>query len=259
VRLALGDGREIEGTLLIGADAAASPTRRLLGIETAGHAYHQDALVAHVSSARPHAGTARQRFLPGGPLAFLPLPDGRCSIVWSVARAEAARLLQLDAASFGHELTTASGHCLGDCVLTTPIAAFPLQLQYATDYVRGRGVLVGDAAHAVHPLAGQGLNLGLMDCAALAQVLAEAAECGAGRSDRRVLRRYERWRRAENLMAVAALDGLERLFSSDQPAVLQLRMAGLGAVARLPFVKRDFAARALGLRGDVPRFLTVEA
>ena len=259
VRLRLDDGRELRGALLIAADGAESTTRRLLGIETAGHAYHQDALVAHVRTERPHRNTAWQRFLPTGPLAFLPLPDGRSSIVWSVLRPQAARLRAMDRASFADALTKSSGAFLGGCELTTPLASFPLQLQYALDYVRPRAVLVGDAAHAVHPLAGQGLNLGFLDCAALADVL-QGAERGPGSretsvGDARLLRRYERWRRSENLLAASALDALERLFASENPLVAQARIRGLNAVARVPFVKRHLAARALGVSGDIPAFL----
>ncbi len=256
-RIRLGDGRELRGKLLIGADGADSKTRELLRIDTAGHAYHQDALVAHVRTAKPHRNTAWQRFLPTGPLAFLPLPDGRSSIVWSAARAEAARLRTLDAAAFGAALGAASGEALGEVELTTPIASFPLRLQYAVHYVKSRAALLGDAAHAVHPLAGQGMNLGLLDCAALADVLGAAGSPGLV-GEYRLLRRYERWRKSENLLAAAAMDGLERLFSNTNPAVARLRMAGLGAVGELPFLKRQFAQRALGLIGDVPAFLKVE-
>ncbi len=256
-RIRLGDGRDLRGKLLIGADGADSKTRELLGIETAGHAYHQDALVAHVRTGQSHRNTAWQRFLPTGPLAFLPLPDGRSSIVWSVARPEAARLRALDAAAFGAALGTASGGALGEVELTTPIASFPLKLQYAVDYVKSRAALVGDAAHAVHPLAGQGLNLGLLDCASLADVLGAAGSPGLV-GEHRLLRRYERWRKSENLLAATAMDGLERLFSNANPAVARLRAAGLDAVGKLPFLKRQFAQRALGLIGDVPAFLKVE-
>ena len=256
VRIRANDGREMQSALLIAADGADSPTRKLLGIETAGHAYHQDALVAHVRTGKSHRHTAWQRFLPTGPLAFLPLPDGRSSIVWSVLRPEAARLRSLDPAAFGAALTAASGEVLGSCELTTPVASFPLKLQYAVDYVRPRAVLVGDAAHAVHPLAGQGLNLGFLDCAALVDVLSEAGAGGVGEPKR--LRRYERWRRSENLLAAAAFDGLERLFSSDNPVVARLRVAGLNAVGRVPFVKRRLALRALGLSGDIPAFLKAD-
>jgi 2-octaprenylphenol hydroxylase len=262
VHLSLSDGRDLQGQLLIAADGADSTARKLLGIETAGHAYHQDALVAHVRTAKSHRNTAWQRFLPTGPLAFLPLPDGRSSIVWSTARPEAGRLRSLDAAAFGAELDLASAEVLGSCEVTTPIASFPLRLQYALDYARPRAVLVGDAAHAVHPLAGQGLNLGLLDCAVLAEVL--GGDLNGGSVDlggpvrfgeHKLLRRYERRRKSENLLAATAFDGLERLFSSDNTALARLRIAGLGAVGRLPFIKREFAARALGLSGDVPAFL----
>ena len=257
-RVSLSDGRELRSQLLIAADGTESRTRELLGLRTAGHAYHQDALVAHVRTARPHERTAWQRFLPTGPLALLPLPDGRCSIVWSVARVAAARLRELDPAAFGVELTAASGDVLGACELTTPLASFPLKLQYAVDYVRPRVVLLGDAAHAVHPLAGQGLNLGLLDCATLAEVLSEGG-AGGFFGEHKLLRRYERRRRSENLLTATALDGLERLFGGDDPLRRRLRIAGLGAVDGMPFVKRQFARHALGLSGDVPDFLKGEA
>jgi 2-octaprenylphenol hydroxylase len=260
-RIRLDDGRELLSQLLIAADGVDSKTRALLGIETAGHAYHQDALVAHVRTAKPHRNTAWQRFLPTGPLAFLPLPDGRSSIVWSAARAEATRLRSLDPAAFSAALAAASGEVLGSCELTTPVASFPLKLQYAVEYARPRAVLVGDAAHTVHPLAGQGLNLGLLDCASLAEVLSgDPRDRGSRRSfgEFKLLRRYERWRKAENLLAATAMDALERLFSSSNPALSRLRIAGLGAVGRMPFVKRRLALQALGLRGDLPAFLMTE-
>ncbi|HWS63009.1 MAG TPA: FAD-dependent monooxygenase [Steroidobacteraceae bacterium] len=263
VRVSLSDDRDLQGQLLIAADGADSTARKLLGIDTAGHAYHQDALVAHVRTAISHRNTAWQRFLPLGPLAFLPLPDGRSSIVWSTARPEALRLRSLDAAAFGAELERASGEVLGACEVTTPIASFPLKLQYALDYARPRAVLVGDAAHAVHPLAGQGLNLGLLDCAVLAEVLGGDSRdvggadlCGPARfGEHKLLRRYERRRKSENVLAATMFDGLERLFSNDNTVLARLRVAGLAAVGRVPFVKRELASRALGLSGDVPAFL----
>jgi 2-octaprenylphenol hydroxylase len=258
VRVSLSDHRDLQGQLLIAADGADSPARKLLGIDTAGHTYHQDALVVHVRTAISHRNTAWQRFLPSGPLAFLPLPDGRSSIVWSMARPEALRLRSLDAVAFGAELTRASGEVLGACEVTTPIASFPLKLQYALDYVRPRAVLVGDAAHAVHPLAGQGLNLGLLDCAVLAEVLGGDARDLGGPvrfGEHKLLRRYERRRKSENVLAATVFDGLERLFSNDSTVLAGLRIAGLGAVGRVPFVKRELASRALGLSGDVPAFL----
>jgi 2-polyprenylphenol 6-hydroxylase len=257
ISMRLSDGRSLSSQLLIAADGQESTARGLLGIETAGHSYHQDALVAHVHTAKPHGNTAWQRFLPGGPLAFLPLSDRRSSIVWSVALAEAARLQAMDGTAFGAALNAASGEVLGECTLSTPPARYPLKLQYALDYVRPRAVLLGDAAHVVHPLAGQGLNLGLLDCAALADVLGDAR--GAGEfGEHKLLRRYERWRRSENLLAAGALDALERLFSAADPIRTSLRATGLSAVGKMPFVKRRLAQRALGLTGDIPDFLRAD-
>jgi 2-octaprenylphenol hydroxylase len=250
----LSDGRELRSTLLAAADGTDSKIRALMGIDTAGHAYQQDALVAHVRTSRNHANTAWQRFLSTGPVAFLPLDDGRSSIVWSATKLKAQQLRAMSSDDFGAALTEASGEAFGQCVLTTPLASFPLKLQYAVDYVRPRVVLLGDAAHVVHPLAGQGLNLGLLDCAALAQVL-EDADGAENWGDSKHLRRYERWRRSENLLAAAALDGLERLFANADPLSAGLRAAGLSAVAKIPYLKRSFAQRALGLTGDIPDFL----
>jgi 2-octaprenylphenol hydroxylase len=257
VSVRLSDGRSLRSQLLIGADGPESRTRRLLGIETAGHAYHQDALVAHVRTAKPHRHTAWQRFLSTGPLALLPLSDGRSSLVWSAALPEAARLRALTGAEFGTALTAASGAVLGDCVLSTPPVSYPLKLQYAMHYAQPRAVLLGDAAHVVHPLAGQGMNLGLLDCAALAQVLKQA---GGARyyGEYRLLRRFERWRRSENLLAASTLDGLERLFTSRSALSAGVRRAGLGALDKAPALKNRLAQRALGLSGDLPDFLKAD-
>jgi 2-octaprenylphenol hydroxylase len=253
----LGDGRELRCQLLAAADGPESPARGMLGIATSGHSYHQDALVAHVRTERSHENTAWQRFLATGPVAFLPLPDGRSSIVWSTTRGEAARLRALEGGDFGAALTAAGGEVLGKCELATALASFPLKLQYALEYARPRAVLLGDAAHVVHPLAGQGLNLGLLDCAALADVLGQAG-AGGYFGEHKLLRRYERWRRSENLLAAGALDAMERVFSATDPLTSGLRGAGLNAVGKLPFVKRRLAQRALGLIGDVPQFLKAD-
>ena len=250
VRVRLTDGRELGARLLAAADGAESPTRRLLGMETAGHAYGQDAIVAHVHTQKPHRKTAWQRFLPTGPLALLPLADGRSSIVWSVRSDEAMRLRALDPAAFALALDVASDAVLGATRLSTPIASYPLRLRYAQAYVGERVALLGDAAHVVHPLAGQGLNLGFLDSAALVAVLCEAKDAGAF-GDLRVLRRYERWRKSENMPAAAVFDGFDRLFSNSDPLAGAVRRAGLGLVGRLPFAQRWFAARALGQGVDV--------
>lgn len=253
-RITLADGRDLRCQLLIGADGTGSKVRELLAIGSAGHSYQQDALVAHVRTAEPHRRTAWQRFLPTGPLALLPLPDGRSSLVWTTSRDEAARLAALTPAAFGEALTEASGAVLGACTLTTPRAQFPLQLQYALQYAQSRAVLLGDAAHAVHPLAGQGLNLGLLDCAALVEVLGGAHDARSF-GDLQLLRRYERRRRSDNVLAAGAFDALDRLFSNANPTLMSLRAFGLGMVGRLPFARRELARRALGLAGDVPEFL----
>jgi ubiquinone biosynthesis UbiH/UbiF/VisC/COQ6 family hydroxylase len=254
VGVRLNDGRSLRGQLLIGADGPESATRRMLGIETAGHAYHQDALVAHIRTEKPHHDTAWQRFLRSGPLALLPLADGRSSIVWSAALPEAARLRALNEVEFGAAVTAASAAVLGQCVLSTPPVSFPLKLQYATRYAQNRAVLLGDAAHVVHPLAGQGMNLGLLDCAALAQVLEEA---GGARyfGEYRLLRRFERWRRSENLLAATTFDGLERMFSTGNALTAGARRAGFGVIDKVPMLKNQLAQRALGLSGDLPDFL----
>jgi 2-polyprenylphenol 6-hydroxylase len=242
--LILGNGQQVRAALIVGADGAQSKVRSLFEIETQGHAYHQDALVAHVRTAKPHQNTAWQRFLAAGPLALLPLRDGRCSIVWSVPHSQAQRLQEMSAAEFSAQLTTASGEVLGRCELTTPVAAFALHLQTALEYTRPGLVLVGDAAHSVHPLAGQGLNLGLADVAALIEALSGA---GPELGELRRLRRYERRRKSDNLIAAGGLDGLERLFSDTRPWVSGLRNAGMSMVNRAAWLKRRLARHAMGM------------
>ena len=251
----LADRRRLHTRLVIAADGANSASRKLAGIETRGWEYQQKAIVAHVRTAKHHRSTAWQRFLPSGPLAFLPLSDGRSSIVWSTTVAQADQLLALDADQFSRVLTQASDDVLGTVQLDTERAAFALRLAHARDYCRERLVLIGDAAHSIHPLAGQGVNLGFMDGAALTQVLVDAGK-GGGRNDfadRRVLRRYERWRKSENLLALAVVDGLSRLFGISSPAASQVRRWGLGLLDRSPAAKRALISRALGVAGDPPR------
>jgi 2-octaprenylphenol hydroxylase len=250
--LDLDNGRRLKVRLVVAADGAASATRALAGIQVHDAPYGQRAVVAHVRTAAPHQMTAWQRFLPAGPVAFLPLADGRVSVVWSADEREAERLLGLDDAGFCTALTQASAAKLGPVLETTRRLAFPLQRLHAREYVRGRFALVGDAAHAVHPLAGQGVNLGLLDAAALAEVIAAAARSGRDVGDLGVLRRYERWRKGDNLAMISALDGFKRLFGNENAAISMLRNAGLRAVDRFTPLKHAFVRRAMGLSGDLP-------
>lgn len=252
VTLSMNGGRRLKARLVVAADGAGSKTRAMAGIDTEDAPYGQRAVVAHVQTEFPHRETAWQRFLPTGPLAFLPLQDGRVSIVWSADDAEAARLLALDDAAFCAALTEASAARLGAVRATTQRVAFPLQRLHAREYVHPRFALVGDAAHALHPLAGQGVNLGLLDAAALAEVIAAAAQRGRDIGDMGVLRRYERWRKGDNLSMIFALDGFKRLFSNENAPLATLRNAGLRAVDRFTPLKHAFMRRAMGLSGDLP-------
>ncbi|MEO5626880.1 MAG: FAD-dependent oxidoreductase, partial [Dokdonella sp.] len=219
----LADGTRLRAKLLIAAEGAQSPVRMKLGIAFEGRDYGQRAVVAHVATERPHENTAWQRFQPGGPLAFLPLADGRCSVVWSLPDAEAARILALDDDAFRSELGCAFDFRLGAITATTARAAFPLRMRLAENFVSGRCVLAGDAAHLVHPLAGQGMNLGFRDVACLHYALrlarASNGDIGAGH----VLRRYERERRSENALAATGLDMLGRVFGANNAPVATLR------------------------------------
>lgn len=253
VHVQLQQGGERWARLLVGADGARSPVRHWAGIDTGGWGYGQQAVVANVATEQPHAETAWQRFLPTGPLAFLPLADGRCSIVWSTTPAQASHLLALDEAGFMLELAEAFDWRLGAITGVGPRAAFPLQLQYAQSYVKPHVALIGDAAHVVHPLAGQGVNLGLLDAAALAEVLLDAVAAGQDLGALRVLRRYERWRRGENLLMLGVMDGFKRLFGTGLAPVRWLRNWGLNLTDAAKPVKNLLARRAMGLSGDLPR------
>lgn len=242
----LADGTRLRAKVLIAADGAESPVRKRLGIEFRGRDYGQRAIVAHVTTERPHQETAWQRFLPGGPLAFLPLADGRCSIVWTLPEDEATRVLALADEEFCAEVGRAFDLRLGAITATSPRAAFPLRLRLAARYLSGRCVLIGDAAHIVHPLAGQGMNLGFRDATCLRRVLSGARSRGSDIGSTHVLRRYERERRSENALAARGLDAIERTFGSSSAALALLRGAGLGLVDRIGPVKQFFAAIAAG-------------
>lgn len=252
VRVALSDGREFRARLVVGADGAGSAVRRQAGIDTRGWDYAQRAVVAHLASERPHGSTARQRFLDTGPLALLPLPDGRSSLVWSTLPEIAEELVQCPEEAFAERVTAASAGVLGRLAPTTARASFPLRLLHARRYAAERVALVGDAAHTVHPLAGQGINLAFLDAAALVDVVGDALAAGDDPGELRVLRRYERWRKAEALPAIALLDGLERLFSGGNPLQSRLRQGALGLAQSAGPLKRVLMQRALGVAGDLP-------
>jgi 2-polyprenylphenol 6-hydroxylase len=240
----LDDGRRIRAALVVGADGARSRVRELAGIQVDSTRYGQQAVVANVTTGRHNAATAWQRFLPTGPLAFLPLADGRSSIVWSTSTEDAERLLGLDDARFCAELGGAFEWRLGPVTDTGPRASFPLSGSQARQYVRARIALVGDAAHTVHPLAGQGANLGFADVAALMQAI--GARAGGDPGALRALRTYERMRRGENWMMMRAMEGFSTLFGSRLAPVETARGMGLSLVDRLPVLKHGFLRRALG-------------
>ena len=252
-RARLNDGREFTTRLLVGADGAQSQVRQRAGIGTSGWGYGQSAVVANVRAAEPHQETAWQRFLAAGPLAFLPLQDGRCSIVWSTTPERAEALLALDDAGFAQALAEAFDRRLGMIVEVGPRAAFPLRLQHAQAYVKPGVALIGDAAHVVHPLAGQGVNLGLLDAAALAEVVADAVAAGQNVGALKILRRYERWRKGDNLLMLGVMDGFKRLFGATAPPVRLARNVGLNLTDAAGPLKHWIIRRAMGLDGDLPR------
>jgi 2-polyprenylphenol 6-hydroxylase len=252
IRVSLDDGREYRAALVVGADGGDSAVRRQAGIDVRGWDYGQRAVVAHLQPERPHGETAWQRFLDTGPLALLPLADGRVSLVWSTLPAMAEELVHCDEAEFASRVTESSAGVLGRLALASPRASFPLRLLHARRYAAERVALVGDAAHTVHPLAGQGINLAFLDAAALVDVLGDALAVGDDPGELRVLRRYERWRKAEALPAIALLDGFKRLFFGGNAIQSRLRQGALSFVQSTRPLKRLFMERALGLAGEVP-------
>ncbi|MFB1488048.1 MULTISPECIES: UbiH/UbiF/VisC/COQ6 family ubiquinone biosynthesis hydroxylase [unclassified Thiocapsa] len=251
-RVVLADGQVIAGRLLVAADGRDSLVRELSGIETEGRDYDQRAIVANILPQQWHEETAWQRFLPTGPLALLPLADGRCSLVWSATEGRAAELLAMGDAAFSAALTDASEARLGALVVEGSRAAFPLRLQHAKQYVLPGLALVGDAAHAVHPLAGQGVNLGFLDAAELAAAIDLALERGRDIAGLWALRHYERARRGDNTVMLAAMDLIKRAFSNEAPPVAAARSLGLTLTDRIGPIKALFMQRALGLGSDLP-------
>ncbi len=254
--LTLLDGRQLCAPLLVAADGANSAVRRLAGCATREWDYLHHAIVTSVRCARPHQATAWQRFTDDGPLAFLPLdgPAGEhwCSIVWSITPAEAERVMALGDAAFCAALGKAFEWRLGEVLHADRRLCIPLRQRHAKRYVEDGLALIGDAAHSIHPLAGQGVNMGFLDAAVLADVLSHALARGERLADERVLSRYERKRMPHNLAMMAAMEGFERLFQADPLPVRWLRNAGLNWVDELPEAKALFVRQALGLSGDLP-------
>ena len=250
----LKDGRSLHAKLLVGADGADSEVRRAAGIETQSLNLHQKGIVATVTTEKPHEATARQVFLTTGPLAFLPLGEAHtCSIVWSADTVRADQLLALDDATFIAELQQTFGLSLGKIQTLGPRAGFPLALSHARAYTAPHLALVGDAAHTVHPLAGQGVNLGFLDAATLAEVLLDATAKQKDIGAHAVLRRYERWRKGDNLAMVSITGGFKYLFGNELPVVSQLRNLGLDLTNAATPIKNLIMRRASGLEGDLPK------
>lgn len=247
-RVELEDGRKLLADLVVGADGARSFVRSAVGIETRKWPYGQTAFVTHLMPEHAHEVTALQRFLADGPLGILPLADGRVSVVWSTTPETAERALKADDAELGRMLSVASDYALGELTVSGPRGAFPLGAQHAQHYVLPGIALVGDAAHAIHPLAGQGANLGLQDAAALAAVLESALADGLHPGDRPVLRRYERARKGANATMLHFMTGLNRLFTTDSRLVTELRTAGMRLFNRSGPIRERAVKVALGLR-----------
>jgi 2-octaprenyl-6-methoxyphenol hydroxylase len=255
----LSDGARVKPALMVGADGRASLLRSLLGVRTIGWPYAQTAVVATVTLGRPHGGVAHEYFLPAGPFAILPLTHDRANLVWTERHAGARALLSLGETDFHRELTRRFGDFLGDVRVVGPRFGYPLSLQIAERMIAPRAALVGDAAHAIHPIAGQGLNMGLRDVAALAEVVVDAARLGLDPGSETTLERYARWRRFDNMTLCLATDGFNRLFSNDWGPLRLVRDLGLAAVDRLAPARRFFMREAGGGTGDLPRLLRGEA
>ena len=259
IEVALADGDIISARLLAGADGAHSHIRDTAGIATHGWNYDQSAIVCTVAHEREHNGRAEEHFLPAGPFAILPLTGKRVSIVWTETAQQAERILALPAGEFHDELEKRFGLHLGDLEVTTKPRAFPLGLHTAREFVAERLALVGDAAHIIHPIAGQGLNMGLRDVAALAEAIADAARLGLDIGAPDVLTRYQRWRRFDTMTMGVATDSLNKLFSNSNDVLRLARDVGLGLVERMPALKKVFIREAAGFTGELPKLLKGEA
>lgn len=255
VRIALSDGAELKSAVLVGADGALSPTAARAGIRRTGWSYGQTALVCAIAHERSHGSAAYQHFMPPGPLAILPLPGDRASLVWTESDAEAARIHAMDDDGYLAALRPRIGGFLGGFALAGDRHAYGLELSLANAFAAPRVALIGDAAHRVHPIAGQGLNAGLKDVAALAEVLAHARRRGEDIGRLEVLERYQRWRRFDVATLAFATDAFNRLFSNDNVLLRAARDLGMGFVNAAPMLRRGFIREAAGLTGDLPRLL----
>ncbi len=255
VTVTLDAGTRLSGALLVGADGRDSGTARRAGIKRTGWDYGQTALVCAIAHEDPHHGIAHQFFMPPGPLAILPLPGNRSSIVWSETHAEAARIQALPDEDYLTVLRPRFGSFLGEITLEGKRFSYPLKLSLANSFFAPRVALVGDAAHGLHPIAGQGLNAGLRDIASLAEVLTDAARRGEDVASPLVLERYQQWRRFDTTALALATDAFNRLFSNDNPLLRAARDLGLGFTNALPGLRRGFVREAAGLSGDMPRLL----
>jgi len=258
VTVTLASGCVLMAALLVAADGKKSALRRAAHIKSVGWSYNQVGIAATVAHERPHEGIAIQHFLPSGPFAILPLTQNRSSLVWTEEVSRGREIVALDDAGFLAEMKKRIGSKRGQLSLAGPRAAFPLDMHIARSFVGENFVLIGDAAHAMHPLAGQGLNIGLRDVAALTQVIVEGRRIGLSPGDNQILRRYEKWRRFDSAFSGFAMDALNRLFSNDSVPKRALRDIGLGLVERAPRLKRFFMQEASGLTGDVPVLLRGE-
>ena len=255
VIVSLDGGKTLTARLLVGADGRSSGTAKRAGIGRTGWGYGQTALVACVAHEQPHEGIAHQFFMPPGPLAILPLPGSRSSIVWSETDARAREIQTLDDAAYLDVLRPRFGDFLGAISLEGKRFTYPLNLTLANSFIGDRLALVGDAAHGMHPIAGQGLNAGLRDVGALAEVISDASQRGEDFASPLVLQRYQQWRRFDTATLAVATDGFNKLFSNDNPILRAGRDLGMGIVNAIPALRRGFIREAAGLTGDLPKLL----
>jgi 2-octaprenyl-6-methoxyphenol hydroxylase len=259
INVTLADGTAVDASLLVAADGARSKLRERAAIATHGWDYDQSGIVVTVGHERDHHGRAEEHFLPAGPFAILPLTNNRSSLVWTEKRSEAARIIALGEAEFLAELEQRFGLHLGEIKVLDKPRAFPLGYFVARSFIAERMALIGDAAHVIHPIAGQGLNMGLKDVAALAEVVVDAARLGIDLGQSDVLERYQRWRRFDTMAMGLATNSLNLLFSNKSTLLRTVRDIGLGLVDRAPPLKEMFIRQAAGLSGEVPRLLKGEA